>query len=235
MIQEIIEKNDFSHCYQHLYKTECLSVFGAEFLLRTKSGNPEFIFQMAREENRLFELDTRSIDQAFRAYYSQKQILLEGMLFINIFPSTILHTQFLSFVARLIESFPDSSEKVVFEIIETEKISNEERLKERIHFLQKLGFKIAVDDVGKGWSSLSLIIELEPDFIKLDRYFSIDLAKNPKKQKMIDLLLHYFEGTGTKIILEGVETSSDLQMAQSLGVYLCQGYFLSKPMPLLVG
>jgi EAL domain-containing protein (putative c-di-GMP-specific phosphodiesterase class I) len=235
MIHEIIEKNDFSHCYQHLYKTECLSVFGAEFLLRATSGNPEFIFQMAREENKLFELDTKSIDKAFQTYYSQKQILLEGMLFINIFPSTILHTKFLSFVAHLIECFPDSTEKVVFEMIETEKIGNEERLKERIHFLKKLGFKIAVDDVGKGWSSLSLIIELEPDFIKLDRYFSIDLAKTPKKQKMIQLLLHFFDGTETKVILEGVETSSDLRMAQSLGVHFCQGYLLSKPMPLLVG
>jgi EAL domain-containing protein (putative c-di-GMP-specific phosphodiesterase class I) len=235
MIHEIIEKNDFSHCYQYLYKTECMSVFGAELLLRTKAGNPEFIFQIAREENRLFELDTKAIEKAFQTYYSQKQISLEGLLFINIFPSTILHPKFPSFVAHLLDRFPESRENVVLEIIETERVSNEERLKERIQFLKSCSFKIAVDDVGKGWSSLSLIIELDPDFIKLDRYFSIELAKTLKKQKMIQLLLHYFVGTETQIVLEGVETSADLQMAKLLGVHFCQGYLLSKPMPLLVG
>jgi EAL domain-containing protein (putative c-di-GMP-specific phosphodiesterase class I) len=235
MIQKIIEKNDFSHFYQYLYKTECMSVLGVEFLFRSKAGNPEFIFQMAREENKLFELDTKSISRAFQTFYSQKQITIDGLLFINIFPSTILHPTFPSFIAHLLDCFPESCKNVVFEMIETEKVSNEERLKERIHFLQCCGFKIAVDDVGKGWSSLSIIIELEPDFIKLDRYFSIDLAKTSKKQKMIQLLLHYFEGTETKVILEGIETSSDLQMAQSLGVHFCQGYLLSRPIPLLVG
>jgi EAL domain-containing protein (putative c-di-GMP-specific phosphodiesterase class I) len=233
MIHDMIEKNDFFHCYQHLYKTECMSTIGAELLLRTEIGNPESVFQMAREEKKLFELDTRSIDRAFQTYYSQKEI--DGLLFINIFPSTIMHTQFPSFIAHLLECHPESYKNVVFEIIETEKVNNEEVLKERIEFLKKCGFQIAVDDVGKGWSSLCLIIELEPDFIKLDRYFSIDLAIMPKKQKMIQLLLHYFEDTKTKMILEGVETSPDLRMAQTLGIHFCQGYLLSKPLPLLVG
>jgi EAL domain-containing protein (putative c-di-GMP-specific phosphodiesterase class I) len=232
MIHQIIEKNDFFHCYQHLYKLECMSTIGAEFLLRTEMGNPEFIFQLAREENKLFELDTKSIDRVFQTFFSQKEI--DGLLFTNIFPSTILHSNFPSFVAYLLEHYPDSSKNVVFEIIETEKVDDEEKLKEKVQFLKKLGFQIAVDDVGKGWSSLCLIIELEPDFIKLDRYFSIDLANSLKKQKMIQLLLHFFEDTDTKMILEGVETSSDLLIAQELGIHFCQGYLLSKPMPLMV-
>ncbi|HJV16846.1 MAG TPA: EAL domain-containing protein [Bacillales bacterium] len=232
MIHEIIEKNDFFHCYQHLYKLKCMSAIGAELLLRTEMGNPEFIFQLAREENKLFELDTKSIDRAFQTFFSQQEIV--GLLFSNIFPSTILHPNFPSFVAYLLEHYPNLSKNVVFEIIETEKVDDEEKLKEKVQFLKKWGFQIAVDDVGKGWSSLCLIIELEPDFIKLDRYFSIDLANSAKKQKMIKLLLHFFEDTDTKMILEGIETSSDLRMAQSLGIHFCQGYLLSKPMPLIV-
>lgn len=231
----MIEKSSFSHYYQHIYKTDCSAVIGSELLFRAEEGNPEFIFQMAREENKLFELDTKSINKAFQSYFSQNQISLDGILFVNIFPSTVIHSKFPSFVAHLLDRFPESRENVVFEIIETERISNEYKLKERIHFLKNCGFRIAVDDVGNGWSSLSLIIELEPEFIKLDRYFSIDLAQTPKKQIMINLLLHYVEGAKMKMILEGIEASPDLRMAQSLGVHFCQGYLLSKPTPLLVG
>lgn len=234
MIQGLIEKDEFTHSYQYLYRLENMSAIGAEFLFRAEQGNPEFIFQMARETKKLYELDTKSIDKALQTYYSQQTIPIDdGLLFINICPSTILHNQFPSFVAHLVEQFPQSCKNVVFEICESEKASSEKLLIERINFLKKLGYKIAVDDVGKGWSSLNLIIELDLDFIKLDRYFSIDLAESPKKQKMIQLLLNFFRNTKTRLVIEGIETSPDLQMAQSLGVHFCQGYLLSKPMPVL--
>ncbi|MEH7386552.1 EAL domain-containing protein, partial [Bacillus sp. JJ1521] len=76
------------------------------------------------------------------------------------------------------------------------------------------------------------IIELEPNYLKLDRIFSINLAKSSQKQKMISLLLQYFQETDTKIILEGVETNEELQMAKTLGIELCQGYLLSRPQPI---
>lgn len=232
MIHEMIEKDAFSHSYQYLYQMECLTPIGAELLFRAEYGNPEFIFQMAREENKLYELDTKSINKAIKTYYSQEHQHLDGLLFINIYPSTILHHEFPSFAFHLLERFPESYKHIIFEIIETEKTNNLQLLKERIQLLKKCGYQVAMDDVGKGWSSLSLMIELKPDFIKLDRYFSIDLANTEQKQKMIKLLLDYYEGTGTRIVLEGIETKKDLTMAQSLGVHLCQGYYLSMPTPL---
>lgn len=235
MINEMIEKNTFFHSYQYLYQLESMTTIGGEFLFRAEYGNPEFIFQIAREADLLYELDTKSIEKAIKTYYSQEGIPLEGLLFINVFPSTILNSKFPSFAAHLLRTFPESYQHVVFEIIEMEKTSNVELLKERIQFLRSCGFQIAMDDVGQGWSSLSLIIELEPDFIKLDRYFSVRLASTLQKQKMIKLLLEYFEDTETRIVLEGIETMNDLHTAQSLGVHLCQGYLLSRPKPLLVG
>ncbi len=230
MIRELIEKTAFSHSYQPLYRVEDMLEWGAEFLFRTKNGHPEQIFQMAKEKNQLFELDTKSIYTSLRARFTH--LTLNGYAFVNIYPSTILHKEFQSFIRNLLEEFPNSAQKIVFEIIETEKTTDLNLLKERIHYLKTCGFQIAMDDVGMGWSSLSLMIELEPDFIKLDRYFSIDLAASSKKQKMIQLLLHYFHGTETTIILEGIETTKDLHTAQTLGVNYCQGYLLAMPKPI---
>lgn len=232
MIRELIANASFSHSYQPLYKMEGLSELGAEFLFRVDQGNPESIFQMAKTENQLFELDTMSIDKAIHTYVLQDAV--QGFAFINVYPSTVIHQKFLSFIRTLLEEFPDIAQHIVFEIIETEKTSDLELLKKRIHYLKKCGFQIAMDDVGKGWSSLSLMIELEPEYIKLDRYFSIDLASSWKKQKMIKLLLTYFEETHTRVILEGIETRMDLDTAHAIGVPFCQGYFLAMPEPVLI-
>ena len=232
MIAELIETASFSHASQQLYRTEGLSEVGAEYLFRVDDRSPETIFQLAKEENRLFELDTLSIYKAVYSYFSYQE--LRGFAFINIYPSTIMHAGFLSFIRNLLEDFPSAPQHVILEIIESEQASNLPLFKERIDYLRQCGFQIAIDDVGKGWSSLSLIIELEPEFIKLDRYFSIDLASSLKKQKMIRLLLAYFADSNTSVVLEGIETTADLQTARSLGVPFCQGYLLAMPEPVLM-
>jgi EAL domain-containing protein (putative c-di-GMP-specific phosphodiesterase class I) len=73
-----------------------------------------------------------------------------------------------------------------------------------------------------------MILELEPDFIKLDRLFSLDLSKSTSKQKMISLFVEYCKNN-TKLILEGIETPEDLAIAKCLGVDIGQGYVLDMP------
>lgn len=70
---------------------------------------------------------------------------------------------------------------------------------------------------------------MEPDFIKLDRYFSIDLQKSKQKQTMIKFLLKYSNVTNCKIILEGIENEEVLKKARKLGVSYAQGFHLGKP------
>jgi EAL domain-containing protein (putative c-di-GMP-specific phosphodiesterase class I) len=96
--------------------------------------------------------------------------------------------------------------------------------------LQARGVKIAVDDMGGGYSFFQQWIELEPDFIKLDRYFAEDLSICSRKQKTISSLVDLLSGT-TDIIIEGIETEEDLNIAESLGINYAQGFLLGRPSP----
>jgi EAL domain-containing protein (putative c-di-GMP-specific phosphodiesterase class I) len=232
-IDNLIYKEEFTHHYQEVFLINSMQKIGVEFLFRGMVGNPEFIFQKAREASRLYDLDTKSIRKAFTSNFSKKKGLIQGLLFLNIYPSTILNPNFPNFIKKLSNSFPNSCKDTVFEIIESEKTSNLNLLKSKVLSLKEKGFKIAIDDVGKGWSSLSTIIELRPDFIKLDRYFSINLSMDNCKQKMIKLLIDYCHDTKSKVILEGIETTKDLDTARKLGIQLCQGYLLSRPQPVI--
>lgn len=228
-IHDLIKNGSFHHCFQGLFSTRSWERIGGEALFRSELGTPEVIFQKAKTVNKLFELETMSISKILNSYNLQESTQKES-LFINIFPSTILHPQFLSFIVDITKRYKKN--KVVFEIIETEFVENILALKERIKFLKDLGYLIALDDVGKGWSSLNMIIELEPDYLKLDRYFSINLSKSNSKQEMIRSILHYTQYSRSKVVLEGIEQETDLAIAKLLGVDICQGFLLEKPQPI---
>lgn len=231
VINELIEKDDFYHCSQSLYSTHDWSRIGVEILLRSKLGETDLIFRQAKIVNKLFELETKSIYKVLQTYNSLENSF-KDLLFINIFPTTILHSEFPGFIKKISEQFCGNRQKVVFEIVNTDYVEDIGTLKERIDLLKELGYFIAIDDIGKGWSSLDMIIELEPHFIKLDQFFSRNLSKSEHKQQMIQSLINYAHHSNIKVVLTGIELETDLSIAKLLGVDICQGFLLDKPKPI---
>jgi EAL domain-containing protein (putative c-di-GMP-specific phosphodiesterase class I) len=228
-VNHVISKNMFHHVFQPLYELENWCLFGYEALIRCKLPmNPEMLFRDAIQSKRIYELDTASIFNASLTYRSSGQSKQVKNLFLNVYPSTLLHPSFYNFVEKMNAHTETSRINVVFEIIESEHISNIKALRDTITFLRSYNLRIALDDVGKGSSTLEMILELEPDFIKLDRLFSLDLSISTSKQKMISLFVEYCK-KNTKLILEGIETPEDLAIAKFLGVNIGQGYVLGTP------
>ncbi|MCC3359628.1 EAL domain-containing protein [Bacillus sp. REN16] len=126
------------------------------------------------------------------------------------------------------------SQQVIFEISEMEAITDFSNLKKNIAELKSEGIKFAIDDVGKGNSNLRSIIELDPDFVKLDKYFSNNLYSEPKKQELIKTILHYTNNHNINLVLEGLETEMDLAISKAIGVKYGQGFILGRPKALKV-
>lgn len=236
-IQQVIENEDFYHVFQPIFEISNWRKIGYEVLLRTKCAtNPEKIFQEAKKENQLFELDSLSIRKAVRTFFSEVS-QKDGYLFINVFPSSIIHPKFPSLLNTVIAekniySQQDSIHtKIVFEIAESEMISDVhfETFKERIAQIKEHGILIAIDDIGKGFNTLQLLIEIAPNFLKLDQYFAKDLFLSKQKQTMIDLLIKYCDQHNCKLILEGIEKDTELAAAKYIGVRFTQGYLLGRP------
>lgn len=219
---------EFQHVYQPIYNLSNFSVHGHEAFIRYKNyhQNIEAIFLQAKKLNKLYDLDTNSISKAMLTY--SQQGYLRPMLFLNVFVSTLLDHSFLLFFEDLLSKVDIPLKKIVLEINEAEEITDHKLLRKKVIYLQDKGIKIAIDDFGKGSASLKNVIELEPDYVKLDRYFSTDLAFSSKKQKVVKSLVNHFQGD-IKLILEGIEKSEDLAMAKALGVPTGQGYLLGKP------
>ncbi|TJY42859.1 EAL domain-containing protein [Cohnella pontilimi] len=236
-IDLLIQKELFHHSYQAMYHLKNSTWFGHEAFFRSHlSSNPEEVFRLAQNCKKLFELDTVSIFHAVSSYFRSEEgmaFALNRLLFINTFPSTLLHPSFPGFLENMMTEIPSfSSQRIVFEIVESEPITELKSLQNTIDLLRDLGFRIALDDVGQGAASLRHIIEIEPEFIKLDRYFSVDLASSEKKQKVVELFVDLCKDTDTEIILEGIEQTGDFMLAASLGAHIVQGYLLGRAIPL---
>ncbi|MFB5191904.1 EAL domain-containing protein [Alicyclobacillus fastidiosus] len=225
----VIKHNMYQHFYQPLYRLQRQCLVGYEALLRSEPPiSPEGLFRFAEKTNRLYQLDTESILLACASFSSSDRIKRDAELFLNIFPSTLVHPFFGSLLEEMVSNHAVLRIRIVFELGESEVIRDMGALRDAISCLHENGFRIAIDDVGKGMFSLQKILELEPDFIKLDRYFASDICRLINKQRMISLFVAYCE-EGTQLILEGIETSEDLAMAKHLGVHIGQGFILGRP------
>lgn len=229
-IRNIVRHKNFFNEYQPLWNLENNSIFAYEAFIRSKQVlNPVTLFQEARNNRCLYELDTSSISNAISEF--PVTFLKQHFLFLNIFPSTIIHPDFPNFIKRLLNNYPSIKNRVVFEINED---SNEEpywtldMFSLRLKFLKAKGFKIAFDDFVLTDLSLKKITEYSPNYIKLDRSFSDGLPNSTEKQNKIHSLLAKMEKE-MKLVLEGIETEEELQAAKNLGIPLLQGYYISRP------
>ncbi|WAA13970.1 EAL domain-containing protein [Fervidibacillus halotolerans] len=222
------QKGIYFHHYQPIVNLGTNEVFGFESLLRSNSvQNPLFLFQIAKNLNKLNEIDLLSMEWSLKGL--QKSNKIHGKhLFLNVFPSTINLPSFSHFIHEISSQNPNNW-KIVLEISELEKIVDFPLFKRTIAELQQINIAIAIDDVGSGSSPFRKFVELEPDYVKLDRYFAKDLHLSPKKQQLIQLLLQYFGNSKTKFILEGIEKPGELSVAKKIGIQYGQGFLLGKP------
>jgi len=97
--------------------------------------------------------------------------------------------------------------------------------------LVERGVRVAVDDMGAGYSGLRNAIDLHPSYLKLDRALVHGIDRDPKRAALVDALLRYAQHAGSHIVAEGVETEGELETLTRLGVPLAQGFLLARPGP----
>lgn len=220
------DKFSLTHWYQPICNLYTQKVIGFEALVRSPESDdisPLQIFENARQEGSLNTLDRNLLLHAYKSFENHKHTAL----FMNAFPSTLLEEWFLPWW----DEYIGANSQIILEVTESEPICDWERFKDIISELKQRKVKIALDDMGSGYSFFQNWIELDPYCIKLDRYYSADLAQNPLKQKLLGSLTELF-GSSTVTILEGIETTDDLETAKQLGISYAQGYLLGRPAPL---
>jgi EAL domain-containing protein (putative c-di-GMP-specific phosphodiesterase class I) len=119
--------------------------------------------------------------------------------------------------------------RVVFEVTEQASVRCADEIGERVRALRALGFRLAVDDLGAGYSALSVLAELEPEIVKVDMSIIRDVDRSLTKQRVIRSVLHLALDLGSTVICEGVETVRERDALAALGCDWLQGYLFARP------
>ena len=121
---------------------------------------------------------------------------------------------------------------IVFEISEQESIDNYWLFREVRDYYGNLGFQIALDDTGAGYASLEAVMELSPEFIKVDRAFVRGIDQDTSRQELLRALHAVARRIGSQIIAEGLDTLEELTTLGELGIPYGQGWLFGKATPL---
>lgn len=188
--------------------------------------SPRELFGAAREAGLVFELDCLCRRTALR---EAKALPGGAKLFLNCLPSAIHDPAFEGErLRRTLQGTGLAPRDVVLEISERESIENFAIFREVCDHYAGLGFGIALDDVGAGYSSLEAITELAPDFIKADLAFVRGIDADPARREVLVALASVARRIGAVVIAEGVETSEQRATLQSLGIPYGQGHLLTR-------
>lgn len=205
---------------------------GHELLLRgiAVDGSlvsPGHLFDVARECGMLFQLDLAARRAAIRSAIARS---IEGQLFINFSPTAIYDpSHCLRSTISAIDAEGIAHERVVFEVTESDKTVDVFHLRGILNYYRSSGFRVALDDIGSGYSSLNLLHQLRPDFIKLDIELVRGVDRDPYKALVAEKILEIANRLGIETITEGVEREEELAWVKASGATYAQGYLLGRP------
>jgi len=208
------------------------TVIGHEALARFLSEDgtlmqPGDVFAAAKRRNRLYSLDRMCRMAAVRS-----AVHLPGMVFINFIPTSIYSPEHcLRSTIGLTRELGLDSSRFVFEVVETEQVGDVAHLKSILNYYTEQGFSYALDDVGEGFSTLELLRDIRPHYMKLDRGAVHGVSGDLEKQKIALQLLNAANQAGSVPLAEGVEYAEDFDWLKSRGYKLFQGYLWGKPKP----
>ena len=232
--QQVLLREDVTMLFEPIVNLSTRDVIGYEALARGPAGSevqtPGAFFQRAEEAGLLFEADSLCRRRALDGAHG----LAPGIkLFLNCLPSAIRDPQFRGAAFQhLLERLRLRPTDVVFEISERESIGNFAMFREARDHFASLGLGIALDDTGVGYSSLEAVMELAPDFIKVDQVLVRSIDTDPPCQELLRSLNAVAAKLGARVIAEGIETREELSTLQALGVPFGQGYLLGRAAPL---
>ena len=228
--RRLINEELVTYHFQPIIDAKDGSVFAYEALMRVDLPtlhSPADVLRLAREENCLHEVERITFfcaSSAYQALENAGKVVPSALLFINSIASQYLTPDELSeYSARYASILP----RIVIEITEEEVLDPKAlRIKQTI---PGSSGAFALDDYGSGYSNERSLLELSPNYIKIDLSIIHDIDTDANKRQIVSNTVSYAHQRGMKVVAEGLETADEVRTVLSLGVDLLQGFFLAMP------
>ncbi len=214
---------DLSGGVVEVWAVECLARGPA----RTTFDDAETLFRRARRENLEVEIDRACVATALETAQRRR---IAARLFLNVHPETLRRDRrFPAFLALTAERCEVALTRVTVELVEYGRHLVDTSLRRALWAVRESGARIALDDFGRGPCDHQMLRDCEPHFLKLDGHLLRAARRFPSERRLVAAVLDAVQERGIVPIAEGIEQHADLELAQSMGVRLVQGYLIARP------
>ncbi|WP_313614280.1 EAL domain-containing protein [Agrobacterium sp.] len=226
-----LEKDQFFIEYQPI--AEGNGLFGFEALLRWQHPllgeiPPAVFIPMAETDGLMSEIGQWVLENACREALNWPN---DYIVAVNLSPAEFLVSGLTDRISHVLDTVGLASERLELEITEGVLLERTVNNLDTLNTLSVLGIRIALDDFGTQYSSLSYLKNFPFDTLKIDKYFVSDLESEPKSQAIVRSVVTLAHDLGMEVAAEGVETVEQANWLRGLGCDRLQGYAISRPMP----
>lgn len=220
--------------FQPVFDLAANAPLGYEALLRAsgQKGNaiaPPLAFRKAEVAEKLVKFD-----RLCRTLHTLNYLNMgpgKDLLFLNVHPDLLVAVNSHGRIfEQVLHNRSLQTDKVVIEISDGA-VSEDHLLNDAMVNYRERGYRIAMDNFGREHSNINRLCRFLPDYVKLDASLIIQAESNSRMQRVLLRLVGIINELGAEVIIAGIETESQLELARHVGVRLVQGYFLGRPMP----
>ena len=230
-LQDIVHTQQLAAVFQPILDMQQGTVIGFEGLIRGPANSqlhsPVDLFRVARHCGMIADVEHLACRSVLESFAGMD---FPGRIFLNVSPDVLRHKASqadttLKFIKRL----GLRPEQIVIEITENMPTVDYPLLRETTQHYRSMGFAIAIDDLGEGFSGLRLWSEISPQHVKIDQHFIHNIHLDPVKLQFVRSIQEIAAKTGASVIAEGIESAAELAVIRDLGIAYGQGYFIARP------
>lgn len=228
-LREAIESDGIDVEYQPIRSLRTGRVVALEALARWSleghSQSPNDFVPLAEECGTVHRLDLRVLDRALRDVERRADLTVS----VNVSPRTLRSPDFLVSVRAALERRTLDPGRLIVEITESSILQSFERPSRILAELRDLGVSVAVDDFGSGYASLSYLLRLPCDRLKIDAGLIAEIGRDRRTEALVRSIVSLGRGLDLRVVAEGVETHEQLEWLDDAGVHDVQGFLTGRP------
>jgi diguanylate cyclase (GGDEF)-like protein/PAS domain S-box-containing protein len=234
-IKRAIHNNEFYLVYQPKFHLSTKRIVSIEALIRWEHPKrglivPSEFISRAEELDLIVPITHWVLEQAAMQVKKWQALYHEKIpVAVNISASYFEKGKLVNDIAKITKKIGIDPQSFILEITESTMIRDMDKTVQTLRELKELGVKIAIDDFGTGFSSLSYLMKLHVDILKLDKTFIQELTSQ-KNASIVHSIVSLAHNLNLEVVAEGIETEKQCQLLNQYGCDIGQGYFFSKPL-----
>ncbi len=226
-----LKNDELDLAYQPQSDTDAKRIVSVEALARwTKEDGtivaPSQFIPVAEETGLINALGMWVLNKACAKAHEWPGVIVS----VNVSPNQFKHPRFVEKVMAVLATNNLPPQRLEIEVTESVFAGRNDAVLKALSRLKGLGVKVALDDFGSGYSSLSYLRRFPFDTLKIDRDFVSDMNGNPEAEAILVSIIQLGKALGMTIVAEGIETTEQIRFLQQHGCHRMQGYFISRPL-----